>query len=346
MSTLRQEDLKKYVGYIKNMEGFLYEQNRAMRSLKQQLVNVNDARYYTPYVKKEKVTEDNYKKNGIGINFSIMVCCPAAGMVLGPIVWAIIRFIIYIFSGNLLSQAFAYFWDGVFWSALKQGFFGGIVIGAIFGIIFFVSGMISDVNTSNDLKKHKKHVNGVNQQVEEKNRQIAMSNKKKKNRLLNRNNLINGEIKTIYANALTTKKILDKAYGLDVIHPKYRYNLSYICAIFEYLDTGRCYTLEGHEGAYNLLEKDIKYNIINDKLDVIITKLDQIQENQSELYNVMMEINHNIDGLHKSIEASSQNIVNNMSGIKERIDAIEYNQEIIVRNTEFQKWYLFFSEGA
>lgn len=161
--------------------------------------------------------------------------------------------------------------------------------------------------------------------------------------MLSRNNLINEEIKAIYANALKTKKNLDKAYDLDIIHPKYRYNLSYICAIFEYLDTGRCYTLEGYEGAYNFLEKDIKYNRINEKLDIIITKLDQIQENQRELYNLMMKVNHNIDKLHKSIEVTSQNLVNNISGIKDGIDTIEYNQEITARNTEFQKWYFYFS---
>lgn len=346
MGELRQGDLKKYVGYIKNMEGLLYEQNRAMRSLRQQLVNVNDPRYYTTYVEKEAVKKADYQKVGIGNIFLIMISFPVMGMFLGPIVWAIIRFIVYVFSGNLLSQAFVYFWDGVFGIALKQGFFGGIIVGAVIGGIAFVSGILSDVNARVDLKKQIKYVNNINQQVEGRNQQIARNNEKKKKGLLSRNNLIKEEIRTIYINALTTKKILDKAYELGVIHPKYRYNLSYICAIFEYLDTGRCYTLEGHEGAYNLLEKDIKYNMINDKLDVIITKLDQIQEKQNELYSVMMEINHNIDELHKSIEVSSQNVINNMSGIKEGIDAIEYNQKIIARNTEFQKWYLFFSKGA
>lgn len=344
MDTLEQVDLKKYIGYIKDMEGHLYEQKRAMRSLKQQLVNVNDSRYYTPYVEKEIVKEDDNQKMSIVVFFSSVISFTVMGMVLGPIIWAIIKFIIHIISGNLLSQTFSYFWDGLFGDALKQGFFGGLVIGPVIGIIVFALGKVSDVYMSSVLKKQKKYINDVNQQVEEKNQQIARNNEKKKNWLLCRNNLINGEIKAIYTNALTTKKILDKAYDLDVIHQKYRYNLSYICAMFEYLDTRRCYTLEGHGGAYNLLEEDIKYNKINEKLDIIITKLDQIQEQQSELYNLMMEINHNIDKLHKSIEVSSENIANNISDVKEGIDAIEYNQEIIIKNTEFQKQYFFFSK--
>lgn len=344
MYTLAQEDLKNYIGYIKDMEGRLYEQKRAMESLKQQLVNVNDSRYYTPYVKKEIVKEDDNQKIGILVFFSSVISFTVMGMVFGPIIWAIIKFIIYIFSGNLISQAFIYFWNGIIWDAVKQGFFGGLVLGAVIGIILFVLAKVSDICASFDLKKQKKHINDVNQQVEEKNQQIARNNEKKKSWLLYRNNLINGEIKEIYANALTTKKILDEAYNLDIIHQKYRYNLSYICEIFEYLDTRRCYTLEGYGGAYNLLEEDIKYNKINEKLDTIITKLDQIQEQQIELYNLMMEINHNIDKLHKSIEKSSKNITKSISDVKEGIDAIEYNQEIITKNTEFQEQYLFFSK--
>lgn len=155
MGTLEQGDLKKYIEYIKDMEGHLFEQNRAMRSLKQQLVNVNDSSYYTPYVEKI-VKEDDNQKIGIVVFFSGVISFAVMGMILGPIIWAVIRFIIYTFSGNLLSQAFAYFWDGVFGGALKQGFFGGIAIGVVIGIVAFVLGVVSDVNTSIDLKNRKK----------------------------------------------------------------------------------------------------------------------------------------------------------------------------------------------
>ncbi len=43
---------------------------------------------------------------------------------------------------------------------------------------------------------------------------------------------------------------------------------------------GRCVAFEGHEGAYNIYENEIRLNVVIQKLDDVIQKLDQIQDNQ------------------------------------------------------------------
>lgn len=58
-----------------------------------------------------------------------------------------------------------------------------------------------------------------------------------------------------------TKQLLRKLYSADVVYPKYR-NMVAMCTIYEYLASGRCETLDGAQGAYNLYEAEIRQNIV------------------------------------------------------------------------------------
>lgn len=341
MKQLKQEDLKAYVGYIKDMESLLYEQNMAKENLKKQLIDVSNPQYYNAFLSEEVIDKKEGTKWGILIG---LFSFPIFGIFWGPIIWATIRFIIYVFSGNIISQAFSYFWNGIFWDALVQGFYAGLIIGGIFGVIRLLVGIVSEVNAGKDFKKRKYQIEKRNNQIKKENFQIAQINKQEKNRLIQKNNLINYEIRFIESNVSKTKNILDQAYALNIIHKSYRYNLSYICAIYGYLDRKQCFVLEGHEGAYNLLAEDIRYNKIIERLDTIITKLDQIRDTQIELYESIMEINQHIDELQQYIEISSKSLSWQDSNINDRINTIEYNQDIIAKNIEFQKWYSFFSK--
>lgn len=60
----------------------------------------------------------------------------------------------------------------------------------------------------------------------------------------------------------------------------------------EYLASGRCYSLEGHEGAYNIYENELRQNTIINQLDGITSKLDSIKSNQYLLYNSITEANN------------------------------------------------------
>lgn len=88
----------------------------------------------------------------------------------------------------------------------------------------------------------------------------------------------------------TLEKALDNLYNENIIFPKYR-NLVAITAINEYLLSGRCKTLEGPDGAYNLYETELRQNIIITQLSNILDNLEQIKCNQFSLYQELQKSN-------------------------------------------------------
>ena len=89
------------------------------------------------------------------------------------------------------------------------------------------------------------------------------------------------------------KESLAQLYALNIVHPKYR-SLIPITMFCEYMETGRCNSLEGHEGAYNIYEQEVRLDRIATKLDVIIQKLDSIRENQYDLYQLLSQTNSTV----------------------------------------------------
>lgn len=83
---------------------------------------------------------------------------------------------------------------------------------------------------------------------------------------------------------------LQYLYGLNIIFPKYR-NFAMVCSLDEYIRAGRCWTLEGPDGAYNILEAEMRMGIVITQLNYIITQLGQIQNNQYLLYSTLQETN-------------------------------------------------------
>ncbi len=117
-----------------------------------------------------------------------------------------------------------------------------------------------------------------------------------------------------------TKNSLGTLYNVDVIHPKYR-NMVAVCSFYDYLDTGRCTALTGPGGAYDVYETDLRFNRIESKLDVIITKLDEIIANQQYLGRLIKESNNTL----YRIEQQNKALMNNSDEIKENTELIEYN---------------------
>jgi hypothetical protein len=82
---------------------------------------------------------------------------------------------------------------------------------------------------------------------------------------------------------------INQLNALNIIYPKYNTFIA-VTTFYEYFLTGRCDSLTGSSGAYNLYESELRSNIIIDKLDTIIEKLDSIKENQYQMYCVLNEI--------------------------------------------------------
>ena len=112
----------------------------------------------------------------------------------------------------------------------------------------------------------------------------------------------------------------------NVIHPKY-WDLVAITTIYEYITTGRCSSLTGADGAYNLYESEIRVNHIIGQLDKINISLDQIRSNQYYTYTLLNDMNAEIKGLSHQLS----DIVQNTAQIADNSAYIAYNSEKIAR---------------
>ena len=92
--------------------------------------------------------------------------------------------------------------------------------------------------------------------------------------------------------------------------------------------TGRCSTLEGGDGAYNLYEAEILANRVIDQLDAVIDSLNTIKRNQYLMYNVLTSINRNIEDISQKMSVAVDalsHLESDVSSIKETTEMIEYN---------------------
>lgn len=94
-------------------------------------------------------------------------------------------------------------------------------------------------------------------------------------------------------------------YNQNIIFPKYR-NMVAITTINEYLMSGRCYELEGPDGAYNLYELELRQNIIIGQLSAIVDSLEQIKSNQFSLYQELAKANDTLLDIFSEVEGVNE----------------------------------------
>ena len=149
------------------------------------------------------------------------------------------------------------------------------------------------------------------------------------------------EVKFLKERLIESNNLLNNLYDLNVLYPKYR-NFIAVSSIYEYLSSGRCNTLEGYDGAYNIFEQDMKMNLIINKMDDILINLKQIKQNQYMLYNILQKINTDIayikEDFHQ-IRIQNESILENNS-------VIAYNSKITAQNSEIFKYYLLLSKRS
>ena len=146
--------------------------------------------------------------------------------------------------------------------------------------------------------------------------------------------------KTLGAPLAQTRELLEKFYALNVIFPKYR-NMVAICTIYEYFAAGRCTTLVGADGAYNLYESELRQNLIIGKLDKIISQLEEIKQNQYILYTELKKTN----SITSSIYQDTENILNSVEKIGDTVQNIahssyitSYCAQVTAQNTQALKY--------
>lgn len=116
-------------------------------------------------------------------------------------------------------------------------------------------------------------------------------------------------------NISACKNTLKQLYDLDIIFSKYR-NFIAISQIYEYYMSGRCTELEGHEGAYNIYESEVRQNVIIIQLNAVLANLQEIKQTQYMIYDAICEAN------------------SRLAHIESNTEAIAYNTAVIAENSE------------
>lgn len=98
------------------------------------------------------------------------------------------------------------------------------------------------------------------------------------------------QIQALEAKQADSQRLLDQYYSLNVIHPKYQ-NLPAICSIYEYLESGKCSSLIGPDGAYNKYDNDAHWREFYNKMDDTLYRLERIRESQFVLHQALQEGN-------------------------------------------------------
>lgn len=131
------------------------------------------------------------------------------------------------------------------------------------------------------------------------------------------------EVEVLKKELEDTIKAKNELYSAGVIYGKYR-DVVAICTFCDYFMSGRCDSLAGPNGAYNLYEQETRDNIVISKLNDVLNSLDKIQENQYYLYQELDRVNSSL-GL-----INGQLLVSNVIGIAqlESLENIETNTAV------------------
>lgn len=130
-------------------------------------------------------------------------------------------------------------------------------------------------------------------------------------------------------------------YAYNVVFPKYR-NIVALSTFCEYLVTGRCDSLEGANGAYNLYESECRADMIISQLSVVIDSLEQVKQNQYMIYSELQNIRSDLADLNSTMNAALKSIRSidtttaKMSG---QMEKIAENTSVIAHNTAVTAYY-------
>lgn len=136
-------------------------------------------------------------------------------------------------------------------------------------------------------------------------------------------------------------KARNEMYSYGVIFEKYR-DFVAISSFYEYISSGRCETLEGPNGAYNLYENEIRMNTVIEKLNNVIESLEEIKQNQFMIYSAIQESNRHL----KTLNSTTTQMLGALGELNEKATSMEsymskiaYNTKVTAYNTEKTAFY-------
>lgn len=126
----------------------------------------------------------------------------------------------------------------------------------------------------------------------------------------------------------------NEMYAYDIVFGKYR-NVVALSTFYEYLMAGRCTTLEGATGAYNLYEDQVRADMIIGQLNQVIEKLDQIKNTQYMIYSELQTVNKHLDHLNTTMDTMLSSVKN----MEKNIENISANTDVLAHNSALTAYY-------
>ena len=198
----------------------------------------------------------------------------------------------------------------------------------------------------NDLVKT--HTDKDNEEIKRKNEEIIEWNNNHRQKIEAKKAILDIYRVKLVDILKETKNTLETYYRKDIIYPKYR-SLIPISSFCDYLQSGVCETLEGHEGCYNKFDLEVRLDTIISRIDDVIDNLDQIKFNQHTLYEEVVKCNEKLDNLSTGISEMTNNITGSIEEVKAKTVAaingndhsntmLEYYAEETLHNVNNIKW--------
>ena len=133
----------------------------------------------------------------------------------------------------------------------------------------------------------------------------------------------------------------NKLYGYDIVFGKYR-DVVALSSFYEYLMAGRCDSLEGAHGAYNIYESEIRANQVIAQLSAVLVSLEKIQKNQYMVYTELKGIHSSLNRLNDTMGQALQSIQSikaNTDSMTDYMATIAQNSHVIAHNTAKTAYY-------
>ena len=146
--------------------------------------------------------------------------------------------------------------------------------------------------------------------------------------------LIKDEIKQAEQLMAKLCRARNTIYKSGVVFSKYC-NFVAFTSFYEYLSSGRCSQLEGHDGAYNLYESEIRANMVVEQLSQVIESLEQIKQNQFMIYSAINDINCQLEYLNTSMDSA----VSSLKTVNQHLENLEDTAAVIAHNTKITAFY-------
>ena len=241
---------------------------------------------------------------------------------------------------------FGLFLGGIVGGAVgcSEGIFdgiGGLLVGCIVGIfigLIIGASIAFSVNSQEDSNRQQEYEKAYTAYE----RAIETDNNRVQRELRKKGILIKIKSELVERRKLSQKK-LTQFYDYMNIDKDYR-NLLSMAYMNDFIRSEITTKLEGVDGLYYLIRKELRYDLMQLTLEDISLKLDSIIDNQSKIYRALCDMNDKSQQLISSIDKYTNDSTKLMENTKNYAELSAYNTDRIAREVEYQRFLMTISK--